>query len=587
MSNIAKKQSIYSNIGISSLFGVLEGIFRLMGRMAAFRCCDVTGRILCFLMNRFFAAVLFLSFCTTFVGAQRDPFEISVGKLFSASTSTKKTGSNPVRISRRFNEAANVIMNEHADETTLEQLNYNAINGMLEALDPHSEFFDEKEYNELLSDQKSVYSGIGASIATFKRKGEISTFVTSVNDDSPADTAGLKFGDRIIAVEGVSVIGKSSVYVRDQIRGRTGTRVRLDIERLGRKDFFTVSILRNRVIQPTVYDHYMIRPGIGYVDLSAGFHFTTEKEFKKAIKALKKSGMRSLVLDLRNNGGGIVEQAIRVAEHFVGAGKVIAEQRGRNGIDNRSWKSKNKNILDVDLVVLVNKETASASEIIAGAIQDYDRGLIVGERTFGKGLVQSVIDLPNGNGLVITTAKYYTPSGRLIQRDYDKSHYEYFADRKNIADKKAVKTRTGRNVYAENGIEPDVKVTNPPLTEKEVALIDPVFLFARRMSAGKVEGLTRYRLNGHVRYLSLTREDKDSALSKFGEYLRNEFDNLTFTQKESEFVWKRINYYYASASNGERFGQRILRQSDPQIRAALESMPRARRLFRGTVATAE
>ncbi|MEO6050206.1 MAG: S41 family peptidase [Pyrinomonadaceae bacterium] len=192
--------------------------------------------------------------------------------------------------------------------------------------------------------------------------------------------------------------GKDSNVVRDKIRGGSGTIFRLTVERSATNRIETIEISRNRVPQPSIPDAYILRHGTGYIDLSEGFNYTTSDEFDAALQQLKRGGMRSLVLDLRGNGGGIVDQAIKVAEKFLPAGTLTLTQRGRTRIDNRVWKSTNTNPDQMPLVVLVNGQTASASEIVAGAFQNDDRAMIVGEKTFGKGLVQSVIDLPGSTG---------------------------------------------------------------------------------------------------------------------------------------------------------------------------------------------
>jgi carboxyl-terminal processing protease len=266
--------------------------------------------------------------------------------------------------------------------------------------------------------------------------------------------------------------------------------VRLTIERADTKRIETVELKRSRVPQPSLPDAYLLRAGVGYIDLTEGFNYTTAEELKAALKELHAQGMKSLILDLRGNPGGILDQAVKVTEKFLPAGSQIVTQRGRFRIDNRTWNSADKNAETMPLVVLVNEQSASASEIVAGALQDYDRAIIVGEKTFGKGLVQSVINLPYGSGLTLTTARYFTPSGRSIQRDYENSGlYEYFNHKTSLSEqeknKPLARTVTGRKVFGGDGILPDETVKTAKLTATEISLLDPIFFLQRRWRAAE------------------------------------------------------------------------------------------------------
>ncbi|MGI9036545.1 MAG: S41 family peptidase, partial [Pyrinomonadaceae bacterium] len=460
-------------------------------------------------MKNFFCICVFLLGVSAFASAQKpkknisqlppatiEPFKIETGSSFSASTTRERqksaTAENETElrraaISQDFSDAFDIVRGNYVDgdKISLDELTKSSLKAMLRVLDPHSNFYDARGFQELLSDEQSEYSGIGATIANFNRDGRAETFVTSTFPDSPAYRAGLRFGDKIISVDGEQMSGKNSLDVREKIRGVKNSVARLTIERAASGQIETVEIRRATVPQPSIPDAYILRSGIGYIDLTNGFNYTTSDEFNRALKNLRAQGMTSLILDLRDNPGGIVEQAVKVAEQFLPAGQTILTQRGRAAIDNRDWKSFNKNPENVSLVVLVNGGSASASEIVTGALQDSDRALIVGEKTFGKGLVQSVLNLPDGAGLTLTTAKYYTPSGRSIQRDYSQGNlYDYFRRRGDNFSRSQIpsKTLTGRNVYGGDGILPDEIVENPQLSESQIVLLDPVFFFARKLA---------------------------------------------------------------------------------------------------------
>ena len=525
-----------------------------------------------------------------------EPFKITRGSSFSASVPNKNGHSANTeqigngQISQDFSDALEIIRNNHING---KQIDYNeltkfSISTMLRVLDPHSNYFDSSEYRNLLTDQRSEYYGIGATIVNYKKAGVYDTFVTSVFPDSPAARAGLRFGDKIAAVGGDKVSGKNSGYVRDKVRGRKGTIARLTIERADTNKIEIIEIRRSRVAQPSIPDAYLIRQGIGYIDLSEGFNYTTIDELTVALADLHDQGMTSLILDLRDNPGGILDQAIKVAEKFLPSGNTIVTQRGRFKIDNRTWTSKNNKPENLPLVVLVNDGSASASEIVAGAMQDYDRALVVGEKTFGKGLVQSIINLPYASGLTLTTAKYYTPSGRLIQRDYSNgSLYDYFNHKVNLSEKDkteaAARTITGRRVFGGDGITPDETVKNQIMNQTEIALLDPLFFFAREAANGRIKGFENYKSNGQIQYGSRIRPSDFLITDEFLTAFKNfAVKDWKFSKDEIEtqkaFIKLRLRFNLATAAFGNVAANQVLIEDDPQVAKAVEALPRARQL---------
>ena len=559
-------------------------------------------------------ALVHLLLCTSLVTAQDgkqegpesqeiEPFKISRGSSFSASTSDarRKASTTGKSVSRKiaaqdFGDAMKLINKFHIGGKRVDygELTKSSISSMLRTLDPHSNYFDSPEFSELLSDQRSEYFGIGATIANFHHNGEFDTFVTSTFPGSPAFRADLKFGDKILAVNGESVGGRNSLYVRNKIRGRKGSIVRLRVQRNGTRLISTVVIRRNRVAQPSIPDAYMLRPGVGYVDLSSGFNYTTLEEFNTVLGALQNRGMQSLIIDLRDNPGGILEQAVRIAEKFLPRGRTIVSQRGRLLIDNRTWRSRNRSPNNIPLVLLVNEESASASEIVAGALQDYDRALIVGEKTFGKGLVQSVINLPYGSGLALTTAKYYTPSGRLIQRDYsDGNLYDYYRHKNaegGVKAKIAKKTIGGRTVYSGDGITPDLAIDSEGLSGLQARLLDSIFFFSREMAAGRVSGFERFyvprqqdvarRIRAHDFALDMAVLGSFRKFVELSGSLKASPADLT---REAPFILKRIRYHLVSAAYGNVVAKQVLIEHDTQVRGALIALPRARQMARVSV----
>ena len=547
-----------------------------------------------------FSAFLFIFFVFQTANSQNvsqlpevEPFKIKRGSSFSASVPRpKQNQTSREQLTLDFTEALAIIEKNHVGGKKIDygELTKFSINSLLRALDPHSNYFDPTEFQDLLSDQRSEYSGIGATIANYQKNGKEETFVVSTFPDSPAQRAGLRFGDKITAVNYESVSGKSASYVRDLVRGKRGTVARLTVERAETRKADIVEIKRNRVPQPSIIDAYMLRENIGYIDLTSGFNYTTFEELEVAIRELRDQGINSLILDLRDNPGGILEQAVKVAEKFLPAGETILTQRGRFSIDNRVWKSGNKTPLNFPLVILVNKNSASASEIVAGALQDYDRALIIGEKTFGKGLVQSVINLPYNSGLTLTTAKYYTPSGRSIQRDYsDGNLYDYYNRKASLSEndrkKFIAKTFSGRTIYGGDGILPDETVNTPDLNKTQIELLDPIFFFSRELATGKISGFENYRVTLPFQYGKRIRMNEFNITNQLFESfknfaLQNKEWNFSRAEIESEkaFIKTRIRFHLATAAFGIVAANQVLIEDDVQVSRAVAALPRAQQL---------
>src|SRR4249919_2774914 len=359
---------------------------------------------------------------------------------------------------RQFSEIYSIVEQNYAEPVNPDKAIYNgAIPGMLHVLDPHSNFFDPKAYSLLREDQRGKYYGVGMTVGPRNNK----VIVIAPFVGTPAYRAGIRPGDIIAAVDGKPTDNMTTGDVADLLKGPKGTTVHITVLREGAEKPIEFAVVRDEIPRYSVDLHFMIRPGIGYMHVS-GFNETTEHEVAAALDEM--GDLKGLILDLRQNPGGLLTEGVGVADKFLRKGQLIVSHHGRNSPEKRYVASHGNGGKDYPLVVLVNRGTASAAEIVAGAIQDHDRGLIVGETTFGKGLVQTVYPLSENTGLALTTAHYYTPSGRLIQRDYaNVSLYDYYFDRpddenKNTANREVKLTDSGRTEYGGGGITPDVKI---------------------------------------------------------------------------------------------------------------------------------
>ena len=346
-----------------------------------------------------------------------------------------------------------------------------AIPEMLHTLDPHSSFYDPKAYARMKEDQHGKYYGVGMLIV--QQNGKV--VVVNPIENSPAFRAGIHPGDVITSIDGQSANGMTSDDVANRLKGPRGTKVNVTMTRVGASSPLNFDLVRDEIPNASIDLSYEIRPGIGYLHIRQ-FQETTGREFDDAIESFG-PGLKGLVLDLRQNPGGVLVEAVSVCDRLLKRGQIIVSQRGR-AFPEQVYRATHGNEGDsFPIVVLVNRGTASAAEIVSGALQDHDRALIAGETTFGKGLVQTVYTLSDNTGLALTTYHYFTPSGRLIQRNYNGvSLYDYYYNHdqqpQDDKDREVKLTDSGRTVYGGGGITPDVKIESPKSTPFQDLLLE-------------------------------------------------------------------------------------------------------------------
>jgi carboxyl-terminal processing protease len=470
---------------------------------------------------------------------------------------------------KEFTEVYDIVEQNYAEPVNPDKAIYNgAIPGMLHVLDPHSNFFDPKSYSLLREDQRGKYYGVGMTVGPRNNK----VIVIAPFAGTPAYRAGIHPGDIIAAVDGKPTDNMSTSDVADLLKGPKGTTVHITVLREGADKPLEFAVVRDEIPRYSVDLHFLIRPGIGYMHI-AQFNETTDKEVQDALDSFTQSGeMKGLILDLRQNPGGLLNEGVGVADKFLHKGQLIVSHHGRSSPERRYTAMHGNGGHDYPLVVLVNRGTASAAEIVAGAIQDHDRGLVVGETTFGKGLVQTVYPLSNDTGLALTTAKYYTPSGRLIQRDYSNvSLYDYYFDRDGIGDtaNKEVKlTDSGRTVYGGGGITPDVKV-------------DPIK--GNRFQDTLLQHYAFFNFAKHfivTHHVTKNFEVDDSVMQEFRKSL--DADKIPYTEADllqnDEWVRSNIKSEIFVDAFGQEEGLKVKAQTDPEVLKGLDLLPQARAL---------
>ena len=466
---------------------------------------------------------------------------------------------------RQFSEIYDLIEQNYAEPVNADKAIYNgAIPGMLHVLDPHSNFLDPKSYSALREEQRGKYFGVGMTIAPRNNK----VIVLAPFVGTPAYKAGIRPGDVIIAVDGKPTDNMTAGDVADLLKGAKGTTVHISILREEAEKPLEFTVVRDEIPRNSVDLKFEIRPGVGYMHVSA-FNETTEHEVEEALDQF--GDMKGLILDLRGNPGGLLNEGVGVADKFLKKGQVIVSHRGRSSPEKVYRASHGNGGKDYPLVVLVNRGTASAAEIVSGAIQDHDRGLIAGVTTFGKGLVQTVYPLAANTGLLLTTAKYYTPSGRLIQRDYTGvSLYDYYYNRddENPANKEVRLTDSGRTVFGGGGITPDVKIPPVKTTRFEDMLLQKYAFF-----------------NFAAHYLNNRTIDKnfqvtDAVLQEFRKFLNAQ--KIPYTEAElsegANWISAQIKTEIFIAQFGQQEGLRVRAETDPEILSALNLLPKAKEL---------
>jgi len=485
------------------------------------------------------------------------------------SNASSNSGDSDVRDSlKTFSDVYRVVQENYAEPVSPDKSIYNgAIPGMLRVLDPHSNFFDPKAYAALREEQRGKYYGVGMQVGPRNNK----VIVIAPFAGAPAYRAGIRPGDIIIAVDGKQTDNMSTSDVAELLKGPKGTSVKITVLREGSDKPLDFTVIRDEIPRYSVDVHFMIRPGIGYVHVS-GFQETTEKEVRDALDEF--GDIHGLILDLRQNPGGLLSEGVGVADQFLKKGQVIVSHHGRASAEKVYKATHGNGGKDYPIVVLVNRGTASAAEIVAGAIQDHDRGLIAGETTFGKGLVQTVYPLSENTGLALTTAKYYTPSGRLIQREYTGvSLYDYYYnDRENgdstVGNHEVKMTDSGRTVYGGGGITPDVKIANPKTNKFQDTLLEKYafFNFAKH-----------YVINHSV---NRQFEVDDAVMQEFRKYLDEQ--KVTFTEADlaENNDWIRSNIKAELFINefGQQEGMRVHAETDPEVQKGLDLLPQAKTL---------
>jgi len=485
-----------------------------------------------------------------------------------------------------FSQVLYLVQNNYVDPPDNEKLIQGAIDGMLKTLDPHTVFLPEQRAASMDEQFQGEYSGIGIQFDI------IDGFITVISplEGTPSYRLGLRAGDRIVEIDGKPVPKDiTNQDVLKSLKGPSGSLVDVAIARDGEKDLLRYTIERARIPIESVPYAYMIRPGIGYVRITR-FAQTTGDELERALEKLHAEGMESLLLDLRSNSGGLLSQAVDVLDQLIPGNQLLVYTRGRIPSSNADYRStlRPKNVKGGPIVVLIDHGSASASEIVAGAVQDLDRGLVVGTNSFGKGLVQNQLRLSNGSKLLLTIAKYYTPSGRLIQRDYTKfdnrGDYSEDAYREDVpsdsvlATRPQFKTISGRTVYGGGGIHPDVVIKGPSnYTRPEAEMLQKRVFF---------EYATHY-LNEHPN-VKWTPEKygpnfrlTDAEWNRLREMMTSR--SLTVDDSlwnaEHDFMLGQVRLEIAGATNGQTERYRVFEENDTQLWQALEQFPQASKLM--------
>lgn len=480
---------------------------------------------------------------------------------------------------QKFANVLSMVQQNYAEPINLDQAIYDgAIPGMLQSLDPHSEFFDPKDYAAFLEQEQGRYYGVGMVI---EQSPSGQTMVQYPFVNSPAYKAGIRPGDVILKVDGKLCAGLSTTEVANLLRGAKGTPVTISLGREGWAKPIDVTVTRAEIPRPAVEYTAMVRPDIGYIRVSTFNDTTTDRDFSAALAQLDASKLDGLVIDLRNNGGGLVDQSVAMADMFLDKGDLIVSHRGRSSPERRYYAIRGNEGLKVPLVVLINGQTASASEIFAGAMQDHDRALIVGQTSFGKGLVGTQFPLSYNTALMLITARYYTPSGRSIQRSYkNETLYDYHYNPQKPESPEAKLTDTGRTVYGGDGITPDVAVADPKPDDFEQLLERRGILYPASLPPQGVGDFVRYYL-GQNQDISQSFVVDDAVIAQLKKFLDQQHIEVSDAQIQQNLPYLKweIQREVFTTVLGVDAGYKVALENDPQLDKAIASIPAAESLY--------
>jgi carboxyl-terminal processing protease len=505
-----------------------------------------------------------------------------LGGLYGRQVEATKAGddSDVENSLTKFTRVYNVVEQNYADGVDPDkaiygpsETNVGAIPGALRTLDPHSNFYDPMAFSRLREDQEGKYYGVGMQIGQRPGKlGKLVVVVMSPIPGSPAFRAGLRPGDVIAKVNGLSTEGMNTQQVAEKLKGPKGTQVHITVTREGYDQPLEFDITRDEISQRSVDDVFLIKPGIAFIHINR-FNENTNDELTEALKSLDEKSLQGLVLDLRYNPGGLLQEAVEVSDHFLEKSQLIVYHYGRHSQEKRYYTTKGDSGKEYPIVVLINRMTASAAEIVTGALQDHDRALVMGEPSFGKGLVQTVFPLSERTGLALTTARYYTPSGRLIQRDYNNvSLYDYYnhPEESPTPHTDVRLTDGGREVYGGGGITPDVKYGDPKLTPTEEALVQH----------GAFSEFGLHYLGIH-KTIPSDFQVTDDVLQEFRQFLAEQKIPISDQdlKNDSDFIRTRVRFELVKSIFGETESNRIAIGDDPLVQKAVGSMPQASELL--------
>jgi carboxyl-terminal processing protease len=477
---------------------------------------------------------------------------------------------------RTFTRVLDVVQANYADPVDADKLIYEgAIPGMLRVLDPHSNFFDARQWALNTEERRGNYYGVGMAVIP---RGD-RTAVMSPYVGSPAYKAGIRPGDIIEKINDLSVADKTTTEISTLLRGARDTVVRITISREGYADPLVFTVTRDEISHHSIDMAYDIRPGIGYIRFPGPFNETSDNELADAMNQLNAASLDGLILDMRGNPGGLLGEAIAVSDRLLDKNQLIVSHRGRSSPERRYYAVRGNRGSNMPLVILVNNNSASATEIVSGAVQDHDRGVIVGETSFGKGLVQVLQPLSENTGVALTTARYYTPSGRLIQRDYKSvSLYSYHYERKVPDHPTEIRlTDSGRQVTGGGGITPDIIVKEPDYNRFQTTLLRDDVFYPFETSVG---GFTRHYLGTRPTITEDFQAD-DAILTDFRKYLTAH--DVRYAEHDIaenlDWIKRKIREEVFVYTYGQQEGYKVELEADPQLLAAIDAVPQARALY--------